>query len=258
MSTLVLHQHKVLSSDHVTPLLGGRFGRPYLWSEECASTQDELRHAELPEGAVAVTEHQTGGRGRSGRSWSDVAGRSLLLSLLLRPPAGRPVEQLSLVVGLAVAEAVEATTELAAAVKWPNDVLVREGKVAGILLESSGETVICGIGINVDQAESELPAATRLPSTSLRVATGRAQDRAALLVAVLAAVERLYEAWLEDELAQLLPELERRDALSGKTVTVGGVTGEAAGIAPDGRLRILTQDGETLVASGEVALQVSD
>ena len=137
-----------------------------------------LRDAELPEGAVAVTEHQTAGRGRSGRSWSDVAGRSLLLSLLLRPPAGRPVEQLSLVVGLAVAEAIEATAELAAAVKWPNDVLVEGGKVAGVLLESSGATVICGIGVNVDQAEAELPAATRLPSGSLRVATGRAHDRA--------------------------------------------------------------------------------
>jgi BirA family biotin operon repressor/biotin-[acetyl-CoA-carboxylase] ligase len=242
----------------VEPLLSGRLGRPYVWSEECASTQDELRDGDLPEGAVAVTEHQTGGRGRSGRSWSDVAGRSLLLSLLLRPPAGGPVEQLSLVVGLSVAEAIEETTGRETAIKWPNDVLVRGAKVAGVLLESSGGAVICGIGVNVDQPESELPAATRLPSTSLRVATGRAQDRAMLLVAVLASLESRYDAWLDGALAPLLPELERRDALRGRTVTVGSVAGEAAGIAPDGRLRILTPDGETLVASGEVALQVSD
>ena len=113
------------------------------------------------------------------------------------PRAARPVEQLSLVVGLAVAEAIEATAELAPTIKWPNDVLVRGGKVAGILLESSGATVICGIGVNVDHAESELPAATRLPSTSLRVATGRAHDRLTLLVEVLAAIERRYDTWLD-------------------------------------------------------------
>ena len=172
------------------------------------------------------------GRGRSGRSWSDIAGRSLLLSLLLRPPAGGPVEQLSLVVGLAVAEAIEATTGLATTIKWPNDVLVARAKVAGVLLESSGETVICGIGVNVDQVESELPAATRLPSVSLRVATGRAQDRATLLVAVLAAIEWLYETWLEERLAPLLPELERRDALRGQGRHGRRVDRGRRGIAP--------------------------
>ena len=68
------------------PLLPGRFGRPYRWSEECASTQDELRDSGLPEGAVAVTEHQTGGRGRLGRSWHEPAGSSVIVSVLLRPP----------------------------------------------------------------------------------------------------------------------------------------------------------------------------
>jgi len=178
--------------------------------------------------------------------------------VLLRPPAGGPVEQLSLVVGLAVAEAIEATTGLATTIKWPNDVLVGERKVAGILLESSGETVICGIGVNVAQDDSELPAGTRLPSTSLRVATGRAQDRLTLLVALLASLESRYETWLAAALAPLLPELERRDALRGKAVTIGSHTGTAGGIASDGRLRILTPEGETLVASGEVVLQVSD
>jgi BirA family biotin operon repressor/biotin-[acetyl-CoA-carboxylase] ligase len=254
----VADRSRPLTADRVVPLLPGRFGRPYRWSEECASTQDELRDAGLPDGAVAVTEHQTGGRGRSGRSWSDVAGRSLLLSVLLRPPAGGPVEQLSLVVGLAVAEAIEATTGLATTIKWPNDVLVGERKVAGILLESSGETVICGIGVNVAQDDSELPAGTRLPSTSLRVATGRAQDRLTLLVTLLASLESRYETWLAAALAPLLPELERRDALRGKAVTIGSHTGTAGGIASDGRLRILTPEGETLVASGEVVLQVSD
>jgi BirA family biotin operon repressor/biotin-[acetyl-CoA-carboxylase] ligase len=117
----------------VEPLLRGRFGRPYLWSESCASAQDVLRGSDLPEGAVAVTEHQTSGRGREGRPWEDVAGKSLLLSLLLRPPAGMPTHQLALVSGLAVAESVEERRD-AAGIKWPNDVLLEGRKVAGVLL----------------------------------------------------------------------------------------------------------------------------
>ena len=89
----MLIQHKLLTAAVVEPLLRGRFGRPYLWSESCPSTQDVLRGTDLPEGAVALTEHQTSGRGREGRTWEDVAGTSLLLSLLLRPPAVLPARQ---------------------------------------------------------------------------------------------------------------------------------------------------------------------
>ena len=71
------------------PRLRGRFGRPYLYTAECPSTQDIIRASPQPEGTVAVTEHQTAGRGRSGRRWDDEAGRALLLSVLLRPnPTG--------------------------------------------------------------------------------------------------------------------------------------------------------------------------
>ena len=115
-----------LTPDVVRPLLRGRLGTPYRWSPECASTQDVLRDVELPEGAVAVTDHQTGGRGRSGRAWEDVAGRSLLASLLLRPAAGAPAEQLSLVTGLAVAETIDRIAGVQSELKWPNDVLVGE------------------------------------------------------------------------------------------------------------------------------------
>ncbi len=246
-------EHKLLTPDVVQPSLQGRFGRPYLWCEECTSTQDVLRDGALPEGALAVTEHQTAGRGRSGRAWDDAAGSSLLCSLLLRPPTGSPVEQLSLVVGLAVAEAADATAAVVSQLKWPNDVLVDGRKVAGVLLESGGGAVICGIGINVDQSEHELPAPTRLPPASLRTATGRRHDRAVLLAELLARLEQRYDTWLDSGLAALLPELERRDALHGSVVGIGDVTGTAAGIAEDGRLRLQLPDGTTtLVASGEV------
>lgn len=242
-----------LTAALVRPLLEGRFGEPYLWSASCASTQDVLRDAALPEGAVAVTEHQTAGRGRRGRRWEDEPGASLLLSVLLRP-SGVVAPQLSLVCALAVAEAVEAAGGLEARVKWPNDVLVDGRKVAGILLEGHGDAVVCGIGVNVGQTERQLPAGAR-GAASLRTLTGRAHDRASLLVDLLGRVERHYDAWRAGGLAPLLPELERRDALRDRAISVGGVSGTAGGFAVDGRLRVVATDGaEALVASGEVDL----
>lgn len=249
----MLNQHKLLTSDRVRPILRGRFGEPYFWSETCSSTQDALRDASLPEGAVAVTEHQDAGRGREGRAWADVTGRSLLLSVLLRPPGSGPAEQLSLVAGLAVAEAIDATTGTRSQVKWPNDVLLEGRKVAGILLEAAGGVVICGIGVNVDQTEEELPVGTRLPATSLRVATGGRPERADLLVELLGTLERRYDAWLGGGLAPLLPELEGRHALRGRRVRLGDETGTVGQIAPDGRLTLTCADGTVvLITSGEV------
>ena len=252
---MVIH-YKRLTPAVVEPLLRGRFGRPYLWSESCPSTQEALADPGLPEGAVAVTEHQTAGRGRAGRTWEDAPGESLLLSVLLRPPAGTAVPQLSLVCALAAAEAVEAVeaaSGLVVGVKWPNDVLADGHKVAGILLEGREGAVVCGIGVNVNQTEASLPREARTPAASLRTVTGRAHDRADLLVGLLERLERRYDAWRERGLAALVPDLERRDALRGRDVTVGDVAGIAAGIAPDGRLRVARPDGTTaLVASGEV------
>lgn len=245
--------HGLLTAAAVEPLLRGRFGRPYLWSESCASTQDVLRGSDLPEGAVAVTEHQTSGRGREGRPWKDVAGKALLLSVLLRPPAGTPTHQLALVAGLAVAEAVEEQRDTAA-IKWPNDVLLEGRKVAGVLLEAAGEEVVCGIGINVAQADDELPAGTRVPAGSLLAVTGRAPDRAELLAAFLEIFEHRYHAWCRAGLAPLLDELEARNALRGKRVEVGGEVGTAGAIGADGRLALVRDDGSSvLVASGEVS-----
>ena len=244
--------HEHLTAAVVEPLLRGRFGRPYLWSESCVSTQDVLRGSGLPEGAVAVTEHQTSGRGREGRPWQDVAGKALLLSLLLRPPADLPTQQFALVAGLAVAEAVEERRD-AAGIKWPNDVLLEGRKVAGVLLESSGGEVVCGIGINVGQEEGELPAGTPVPAASLVSITGTAPDRPALLASLLEILEHRYDAWCRSGFAAMLDELEARNVLRGRQVEVGGEAGTAGRFAADGRLTLERDDGSTvLVGSGEV------
>ena len=247
-----------LAPERVRPRLRGSFGEPYLYAVETPSTQDVLRDSGHPHGAVAVAEHQTAGRGRSGRRWEDEPATSLLFSVLLEPPAGAPLPQLSLVAGVAVAVALEQEAAVPTFVKWPNDVLVEGDKVAGILLEASGSRVVCGIGINVDQDPDELPRETRAAATSLRLAAGRRFDRGEVLAAVLEELERRYAAWLEHGLAGLADELERRNALDGAVVSVDGRRGTAGAIAADGRLTVELDGGETvLVESGEVETQAS-
>ena len=115
------------------PLLAGRLGRPYRYVASCPSTQRLLDDGD-PEGATVVSDHQTEGRGRLGRSWEDVPGRSILMSVLLRPPAPMPLwPQLSLVAGRAVAEALARETGIDASLRHPNDVVVAGRKLVGVL-----------------------------------------------------------------------------------------------------------------------------
>jgi biotin-[acetyl-CoA-carboxylase] ligase BirA-like protein len=181
----------VVVSGLLAPVLHGRLGVPYRYVEECASTQRLLAEDD-PEGAVAVADHQTAGRGRLGRVWEDAAGRSLLVSVLLRPSAPMPLwPELSLVAGEAVARAVGG----GAAVSNPNDVMIGGRKVAGVLPEATRGRVVLGIGVNVNQARDELPLDTVKPATSLRIELGREVDRAELLAAVLLELERGYDVW---------------------------------------------------------------
>ena len=244
-----------LAEADVLPLLRGRLGRPYRFVEECDSTQELARAGAATEGTVVATDHQRAGRGRAGRSWEDAPGDGLLFSLVLRPPATPALPQLSLVVALAVAEAVEELCGLATGIKWPNDVEIGGAKVAGVLLEATGGVVTCGIGINVNQEPGRLPAETRRPAGSLRAATGRPHDRGTLLAGILDALERAYDTWLAEGLGPLLPRLEARSTLTGRAVEVGDARGVVAGLAPDGRLRVTRDDGAVLdVDSGEITL----
>jgi BirA family biotin operon repressor/biotin-[acetyl-CoA-carboxylase] ligase len=121
----------------------------------------------------------------------------VLVSVLLRPkvdPARLP--ELSLIAGGAVAEAIAEVTGIEPAIKFPNDVLIGGRKVAGILAEASDGRVVLGIGVNANQTEQQLPAETQLPPTSLRLETGEAVDRAQLLAAILAQLERAYDTWI--------------------------------------------------------------
>jgi biotin-[acetyl-CoA-carboxylase] ligase BirA-like protein len=159
----------------VLPRLRGAYGREYHWAAETTTTQRMLP-AGAAHGAVALAEHQTEGRGRLGRAWSDSA---LMFSVALYPP--RPVAlwpELTLVAARAVADAIGA----GATIKHPNDVLVDGRKTAGILAEA-GERVVLGIGINV--GSTDWPGAGWVEA-----------DRLDLLVDVLDLLERGYDGWL--------------------------------------------------------------
>jgi BirA family transcriptional regulator, biotin operon repressor / biotin---[acetyl-CoA-carboxylase] ligase len=243
-----------LAPESVEPLLAGRFGRPYLYRERCESTQLLLDPA-LPDGAAAVSDEQTAGRGRLGRGWEAPARTAILCSVLLRPPRDRRLPELSLVGGVAVADAVEDALGLAAQIKWPNDVMVNRYKVAGVLAEARDGAVVLGMGVNVNQTRAELPAGARIPVASLRTIDGVSRDRAAVLTELLGRLELAYDGWLAGGLDALYGSLGARDFLRGRRVAVDGTSGVAVGIDRSGRLELEADGERRLVESGEVTYE---
>jgi len=226
-------------------------GEPRLDVESCESTQ-QLVDVSLPEGAIVVADHQTAGRGRLGRSWDAPPGKALLISILLKPPPERHAPELSLVAGVAVADTVERSTGLAVQLKWPNDVMLRRRKVAGLLAEARDGAVVLGIGLNVNQSRDELP-----PNAgSLLTLTGREWRRDQLLESLLADLERTYAAWRSGGLDAVYEGLAPRDFLRGRRVSVNGTGGVATKIDRQGRLEIEVGHGDVVaVESGEVVYE---
>jgi BirA family biotin operon repressor/biotin-[acetyl-CoA-carboxylase] ligase len=243
-----------LAPDVVEPLLTGRFGRPYLYVSTCESTQ-QLLMDDLPEGAVALCDVQTRGRGRQGRAWEAPAGTALLCSAVVEPPAERRAAELSLVAGLAVAEAVERALGLAVQIKWPNDVMVNRRKVAGILAESTRERAVLGIGLNVNQKREELPQDARVAPASLYTTDGVVRPRAPILADLLRELEHAYDRWRERGLDGLYHSLGARDFLRGRRVEVDGQAGVGVGIDREGRLAVEVDGRQRLVESGEVSFE---
>lgn len=235
----------------VEPLLRGGWGRPYRFEAQCESSQAMLDPND-PEGAVAVCDEQTAGRGRLGRSWQVPPGAGVLVSVLLRPPADRAVPELSLVGGVAVALAVEDALGLSSQIKWPNDVMVDRRKVAGLLAEARDGHVVLGIGLNVNQAREELPADAAVPAASLYTVDGVRRERGPLLAALLERLEASYEAWRAGGLDALYDELGPRDFLRNRRIAVGDEEGQAVKIDRSGRLEVTVAGERRLVESGEV------
>jgi BirA family biotin operon repressor/biotin-[acetyl-CoA-carboxylase] ligase len=185
-----------LAPEFIVPRLHGRFGHQYVFAEQCPSTQ-RLLGDQHSEGAVALTEEQTEGRGRLGRSWLSPPGASLLFSVLLEPPIETArLPELTVVAGEACAQAIGDVTGIEPEIKLPNDVLIGGRKTAGILAEARDGRVVLGIGVNVNVSAPDLPQGIDPPATSLLLETGSEVDRVELLVEILDRLERAYGDWV--------------------------------------------------------------
>jgi BirA family transcriptional regulator, biotin operon repressor / biotin---[acetyl-CoA-carboxylase] ligase len=237
-------------------------GRPLVIVESTTSTNDDAKQAArdgAPSGAAFIADTQTSGRGRLGRSWHSPPGENLYASFVLRPslpPSSAPV--VTLAAGLAVADIVAPLVPgRTVALKWPNDVLINDCKVAGILTEAQlsdarASWIVIGIGINV--RATTFPAEIASRATSLALAGASELDRGAIFVALAVALSARIEILRDQGTLPIIADLAARDALLGRAITVDGAPATALGIAEDGALRIRRLDGETTILSGEVRL----
>jgi BirA family biotin operon repressor/biotin-[acetyl-CoA-carboxylase] ligase len=223
------------------------------------STNDDARalaRAGAEQGTVVVASRQSAGRGRLGRSWVSPEGGAYL-SVVLRPSvAPAEIGPLPLVVGLGVARGL-ATLSVETRLKWPNDVLLGEGKVAGVLLEMSAEGeavrwVVAGVGLNVRAAPDALPGAAHVSDACPGVGVPTAA------AAVLDGIASAYREWREGTFAALRDEYLARFALTGTPITVSDASGQVradgivVGVDADGRLLVEEPGGMRAVAGGEV------
>lgn len=237
------------------------WGRPLRAYRSLASTNDTARkwaRGGAPEGALVYAEVQTAGRGRQGRSWEARSGRNLLFSLILRPPIERKRYGLiPVAAALGIADSCRETAPGSdVAIKWPNDVLLEGKKCCGTLLETAGESLVLGIGLNVNQ--TEFPEELRGRASSLRLETGRTIDRADLLAQLLGRIQHRVEMLFESKIEPIRRAYEAEMWSLGESIRLRRarsetwVEGIVRGIDTTGGLRLETTDGTRVLRAGEV------
>ncbi|HYB67460.1 MAG TPA: biotin--[acetyl-CoA-carboxylase] ligase [Candidatus Acidoferrales bacterium] len=228
-------------------------GRKIAVTSECTSTNDVVKCSAgkgAPHGFVSISETQSAGRGRLGRLWVSPAG-GIWLSILLRPRTHQFfLDSLPLLGALAIAGAVNSQLRLKARVRWPNDVVVDDRKIAGVLAEakSTGNELaytILGLGINANFKIDEIGASTNV--ATLQALQGAPIDRVALICRVLLEVENLYELLCAGMVEKLVSLVRKLECSRGRSVRVKLENRELLGMFDDyetlGRVRILTRQG---------------
>ncbi len=251
----------------VTPLLRTKFiGRSLVYKEITESTNcDASASAEAgcADGTVFCADQQSEGRGRMQRNWFSPAGMNLYFSLVLRPDV--PINwasSLPLVAGIVLATVIKRRApELNPRLKWPNDILINQRKVCGILCEMQAAIdcrvrhIIAGGGVNVNLPQSELPADLIKIATSLKMECNRDFSRSELLAEILNEFEQLYTIWEKDGFSPLIERMDQFDALRGRTIQIQQgndlICGRACGVQDDGALMVTTDKGVIPVYSGE-------
>ena len=216
----------------------------------------ELARQGVPEGLVVVADHQTAGRGRLGRSWEAPPGSSLLMSMLLRPSlAPERLHLTTVAVALAAADACEEVAGFRPALKWPNDLVVDDRKLGGILAEVPGPgAVVVGLGLNVTW--SQPPDGLEAIGVAMNQVAGAGVDRERVLAAILANLERRYRE-LREAPDDLVTAYRRGCSTIGRDVRVelatGSFTGTAAEVTDEGHLVVDdAKGGRRVVAAGDV------
>ena len=261
---LVSCPDKLLNFEILSNLNTKIIGKKIIVMDTVTSTMDEAFRLGLegsPEGTVICAESQSKGRGRLGRAWTSPKSKGLYFSVILRPnlPLNK-LAQLTLMSAVALAEAIEETSDLKPSIKWPNDILLDGQKLAGILTELRAESdqvkfVVVGIGLNVNTADHQL-----IPgASSLKVAAGRNFNRIHVFQAILRSLEKGYFKLLNHEFALVMGEWKKRSATLKKRVRItdslGVIEGEAVDLDEDGALLIRKDNGMIVKKSaGDVFL----
>jgi len=234
-----------------------------VWLRETSSTMKDaaaLAERGEPHGTVVVAETQTAGIGRHGHTWHSESPGGIYLSIILRLPlAPETLPVLTMALGLAAQRAVDDLAEVACDLRWPNDLLLNEKKLAGVMVQSAdtpdtSAVLIAGIGLNVNQ--TEFPPELRSVATSLRIETGREHSKEALLERIVAESLR-YASLLEDRgKGPIFEQFEARSSyVRGKSVAIDTpgriISGFTAGLDDNGFLLVQTATGiESIVAGG--------
>jgi BirA family biotin operon repressor/biotin-[acetyl-CoA-carboxylase] ligase len=258
----------LLIPEEVVPNIGTSswLGKQYYYFPQIGSTNDQallLAGKGAPHGSVVVAEEQTAGKGRLRRPWFSPPGCGIYVTVVLKPQIPvRDAPQVLLVAGLAVVKVLSCRYDIPASVKWPNDVLIRGKKVAGMLAEMQSDQdlvrfLVVGVGINVNQKPEDMQGEFRYPATSIAIERGEPTPRQELLPAFLQQLEKEYERFIEKGFGALLPELEEASGVIGKSITIlsgqDEITGTVTGLTPEGGLKILNQDGkEEVIWVGDI------
>lgn len=258
----------IISEEISTGLRSKRIGINIVCLGETGSTNEDaykLAEEGALEGTVVFAESQFRGKGRLGRRWESPQGVNLYCSIILRPPIP-PVRafQMTFLSSVAVARAIISTTSLNPFIKWPNDLIINNRKVAGLLNEMSGETdkinfIILGIGVNINMSSPQFPEGLRHPASSLFLESGRPVKRTDFAKVLMEELDRLYDSYLSHGFAPVREEWLSLCNSVDREVMVAfhdqRIRGTAKGIDNEGALLVQLPEGKTeRVLAGDVTV----
>ncbi|TQR19754.1 biotin--[acetyl-CoA-carboxylase] ligase [Psychrobacillus vulpis] len=248
----------VVSKERISPYLTtSHLGQNIMYYPICDSTQNiaaEKAREGAPHGTLVITEEQTAGRGRLERSWDSTANKGVWMSVIIRPEISPHLApQFTLVSAVAITKAIEDITGCVAEIKWPNDLLMNGKKVTGILTELQAEmdrvqSIIIGIGVNVNQEVEAFDVSIQSLATSLKIETGSEVNRPELVAKILYYLEKYSNIYIESGFEPIKLLWESYSCTIGKRIRASllkeTLEGVAIGITNEGVLQLQLDDGE--------------